>query len=351
MKRSFYLDLAAKGLKMPIGVDLVLKSKADHEEIIKDGAKLGSVVAETARRFKTPMAFPLMDLTVEKAWMMEMLGVPEAEHDTKHFQACPSDEEMAKVFEAAEATKAPPTLRMKANCDALRQVSKDSELIPVGMSIGPFSLMTKLLDDPITGVFLAGMGEDCDEAKTVERALDLSLAIILKSMEFQIDAGAKAICVCEPAANKIYISPTQLQEGSDVFERFVMKPNLKMRKLLESKGADLIFHDCGELVDSIITDFQRLDPAVLSLGGSRKLWEDAKLVQKSTVLFGNLPSKKFFSDAEITAEQVGALSKGLLVHMKEVGHPFILGSECDVLSVPGAESKIMAKIDAMISAS
>jgi hypothetical protein len=31
--------------------------------------------------------------------------------------------------------------------------------------------------------------------------------------------------------------------------------------------------------------------------------------------------------------------------MRDVKHPFILGSECDVLSVPGREQAIMAKVD------
>ena len=35
----------------------------------------------------------------------------------------------------------------------------------------------------------------------------------------------------------------------------------------------------------------------------------------------------------------------LVRRMRDVGHPFILGSECDVLSVPGQEAKIMAKVD------
>jgi hypothetical protein len=35
--------------------------------------------------------------------------------------------------------------------------------------------------------------------------------------------------------------------------------------------------------------------------------------------------------------------------MKKAGHPFIMGTECDVLSVPGHEAIIKRKVDAMIS--
>jgi len=355
MKRDYYFNLAKSGLKMPIGADLTLKGKAQPEKIVEDGAKLGEVVVETADRFKTPLAFPLMDLTVEKHWLMSALGVPAEETGSKHFSGAPSDDAVRRILAAVDAAEKPQTVRMKATCDALSYVAaKRSELVPVGMSIGPFSLMTKLLDDPITGVFLSGMGtkaEESDEVKAVERALELSLAVILKSIRLQVKAGAKAICVCEPAANKVYISPNQIAEGSDVFERLVVKPNLEMRKLLEELGADLIFHDCGELVDPMVSSFNQLDPAVMSLGGSRVLWDDARLVSKQTVLFGNLPSKKFYSDAEITKERVAEMSKALLAKMRETGHPFILGSECDVLSVPGHEATILSKVDAMLSAS
>ena len=353
MDRKFYLDLAKKGVKMPIGADLTLKEKPDHEERLFDGARLGDVVIETAARFKTPLAFPLMDLTVEKEWLMTILGVDKEEINTKHFEKCPSDAEVSKVMEAVEATKAPPTPRMKANCDALKHVSRiGAGLIPVGMAIGPFSMMTKLLHDPITAVYMGGMGtkpEEDDDVKMVETSLDISLAIILKSIRMQVAAGAKAICLCEPAANKVYISPNQLDAGSDVFDRYVIAYNKKIRALLEELGADLVFHDCGELTDSMVSQYNQLDPAVMSLGSSRTLWEDAKLVKKDTVLFGNLPTKKFYSDNDITKEQVAELSKMILGKMKEAGHPFILGSECDVLSVPGYAKTIMEKINIMVA--
>ena len=55
----------------------------------------------------------------------------------------------------------------------------------------------------------------------------------------------------------------------------------------------------------------RLDPAILSLGSSRTLWEDAALVPKSVVLFGNLPTKKFYSDEAMPDEQVKVHDAGI----------------------------------------
>ena len=71
--------------------------------------------------------------------------------------------------------------------------------------------------------------------------------MILHSVRAQIDAGAKAIFIAEPAANQVFLSPNQIEAGADIFERFVMKYNLRLKDLLESRGVDLLFHCCGEL--------------------------------------------------------------------------------------------------------
>jgi uroporphyrinogen-III decarboxylase len=126
--------------------------------------------------------------------------------------------------------------------------------------------------------------------------------------------------------------------------------NLPMRRvkaLLDARGVDLIFHDCGELTDGMVKRFATLDAAMLSFGCSRQLWEDAAMIPKSTVLYGNLPTKKFMS-SQLTVAEVERLAKSLVEKMREAGHPFILGSECDVLSVPGSEREILAKVEAFM---
>jgi uroporphyrinogen-III decarboxylase len=166
----------------------------------------------------------------------------------------------------------------------------------------------------------------------------------------QIAHGARAIMICEPAANTSFLSPRQLRSGSGIFERLVMEPNLRLKAVLESGNCDLIFHDCGELIDSMVEAFaHRLHPVILSLGGSRKLWEDARLVPKDVVLYGNLPTKLFYSDGAMPVEEVIRRTEELLANMKACGHSHILGSECDVLSVPDARDTIMKKVDAMMA--
>ncbi len=340
MERSYYLSLAERGLRMPIGTHLVLHQHADPGAILVDGPRLGDVVEEAARSFGAPMAIPVMDLTLEKEALLRARGVPEAEINAFHFAEKPQGDAILCA-----------TPRMNATCEAIRTVARNGEFLPVGMGIGPFSLMTKLVADPITPVFLAGSGATADEepeVDLVESTLVLAQAVILSYLEAQIHAGAKAIILCEPAANMVYFSPNQLANGYEIFDRYVMEPNRRIKELLASHGVDLIFHDCGELQDEMVRRFATLDPAMLSLGSSRMLWEDARLVPENIVLYGNLPTKKFYSDAMVSLEDVRHLSSELEKRMRATRHPFILGSECDVLSVPGAEATIRAKVDAFL---
>lgn len=337
MKREIYLEMAASGLRMPIGTHLVLHEHADPEAIMMEGQRLGSVVEESARRFGMPLAFPLMDLTLEKSALLSARDVHSAEIDSYHFKEAPMDK--------CDVTLTP---RMVATCGAIRHIATQTNLLPVGMGIGPFSLATKLVSDPITPVFMAGTGATAaeePEVRTMERVLELAQEVILTYLKAQIEAGAKAIILCEPAANKVYFSPNQLAKGYQVFDRYVMEPNRRIRKLLAEAGVDLIFHDCGELLDGMVQRFATLDPAILSLGSSRKLWEDAALFPKSTVLYGNLPTKQFYSDTLLSLADVRRLKNELVVKMQEMKHPFILGSECDVLSVPGHEKIIREKVE------
>ena len=342
MDRKYYLDLAEAGLRMPIGTHLVLHEHADHEAVILDGERLGGVVADTADRFNTPLAVPLMDLKLEKEALLHSMGVPDADIESFHFEEAPSGTPSFQL-----------TPRMRATCDAISHVAKKPGLVPMGMGIGPFSLMTKLVADPITPVFLAGTGltaDDEPEVALIERAIEIGTRIILDYFNAQIDAGAKALIVCEPAANLVYFSPNQLDNSFEIFDRYVTEPMRRIKALLDSRGVDLVFHDCGELTNSMVERFASLDAAMISFGCSRQLWEDAALVPKSTVLYGNLPTKNFMS-SQMTVAEVERLSRNLLAKMREAGHPFILGSECDVLSVPGSEREILAKVDAFMKLS
>jgi len=350
MERSFYLDLAARYLRMPVAAHLLLHEQPDPEAVIHSGERLGQVVAATAQRYRTPLAVPLMDLTIEKALLLATLDIPADVIPTYHFAAPPTDAQIAQAHDRLAHQDA---ARLRATSEGVHYVAKHTDLVPVGMVIGPFSLMTKLLADPITAVYMAGRGRtaaDSEPVALLERALELSLAAILCSVRRQLAAGARAMFGCEPAASTAYLSPRQLATGTDIFDRLVLAPNRRLKALLDEHGADLVFHCCGELTTQILRGFTTLDPAILSLGSSRTLWEDAHLVPRTTVLYGNLPSKQFYSDEDMPRAEVSRRASELLAQMRAIGHPFILGTECDVLSVPGSETQILSKIDALMEA-
>jgi len=337
--RRKMLDLAARGHRAPIGTHLVLHRHPDHAALVRDGARLGAVVAETADCFDTPLAVPLMDLTIEKECLLGALGVPEHDIEAYHFGEPP-----------ARHASFPVTAKMTAACDAIRAVSRFPDLLPMGMSIGPFSLMTKLVADPITPVFLAGTGltaTDEPEIAIVERTIEVGTELIVSYVQAQARAGARAVIVCEPAANQVYFSPHQLANSYAVFDRYVLAPMQRIRDALSALGAELVFHDCGELTPGMVSRFAGLEAAMMSLGSSRALWEDAARVPPTTVLYGNLPTKRFFS-AQLTPAEVARHAADLAARMQATGHPFILGSECDVLSVPGLEADLMAKVHAFL---
>jgi uroporphyrinogen-III decarboxylase len=147
-----------------------------------------------------------------------------------------------------------------------------------------------------------------------------------------------------------FLSPNQIEAGSDIFDRYVMKYNQRLKAVLKAWDVDLFFHCCGELIPYMVKKFCELDPAVLSLGSSRKLWEDAAVVPKDVVLFGNLPTKTFYSDDAMPAQEVRRCTIELHDRMAACGHPLILASECDVLHVPEAAETIRHKVDVMLQA-
>ena len=334
---------------MPIGTDLVMHEETEPEKVRNNGAALGRVIERAARRWGTPLAVPLMDLRLEKIDLLALAGISATEAESYHVTA--PLEETALATMCGEQT-VPLCPGSSARDEALTYIRTQQDLIPVGMAIGPFSLTTRLLADPITAAAMAGSGVDArqsDEVRLLWQCLRVSEAAVLRSVRSQIRHGARAIMICEPTASIAFISPRQMKAGSNLFERLVMEPNLRVKAALEEAGCDLIFHDCGELIDPMVEAFaNRLHPVILSLGSSRKLWEDTRLVPKDVVLYGNLPSKSFYSDGAMPVEEVVRRTGELVAKMKACGHPHIVGSECDVLFVPDAQDAIRKKVDAMI---
>jgi uroporphyrinogen-III decarboxylase len=348
MERSFYLELAATGKRLPVATHLVLHEKEDAEAILLDGRRLAAVMIETARRFDSPLALPVMDLLLEKDIMLRSIGgVADADVPAFHFHESPNAAQIAAVADMDVLRSA----RIRAGCDALAAIAAAHKAgekeVPIGMCIGPFSLMSKLMADPIVPIFLAGSGvtaADDDEVAMLSTLLELCEKTVHAHCLAQIKAGAVAIFLCEPAANLVFFSPLQIKDGATVFDDFVIAPNLRLKALLDANGVDLIFHDCGSLTPEMIASFAVLDPVMISFGSTVNLWDAEPLVPKNTVLYGNLPTKKFYSDSEVPLEAIPAMVAEIEDRLKASGHPYIIGSECDVLSMPGYEKLIMEKV-------
>ena len=202
-------------------------------------------------------------------------------------------------------------------------------------------------------VALAGRGAAEDDeplAAAARRTLLLAEIFVRRAVEAQIAAGAAAVIVCEPAASAVFVSPRQMSAGSPVFDCFVVEPLVRLRALLDRSGVCLFLHDCGEATTAMVAALAgRVRPAVLSLGSSRRLGDDAAVVPEDVVLFGNLPTKHFYSDSTMPLERVREATRQLVARMREAGRPFILGSECDVLHVPDAAATIRRKVEAMLT--
>lgn len=347
---TLYQALAAQRLAMPIGTDLLLHEHADAEAVRVDGARLGPVIVEAARRYRTPLAFPLMDLQIEKELMLKTLGIDAAEIATYHFDEDTGLEAAQRERLFAELEGGELTAKMRGALGAIEHVAgQGGDLVPMGMSIGPFSLLTKLLGDPITGIYMAAQAEPGDdEYEAVHGLLDAATRVISYWIRLQAAAGAKAVCLCEPAANTIYLSPNQLAADPGIFQRMVIDYNRRLRGLMADLGVDLIFHNCGELQPTMVRSFEALEPVIFSMGHPTKLWEAAACLPKSIVLFGNLPSKQFYSDGEYPVERLRAEAGEVRERMAELGHPYILGTECDVLAVRGAETVLRRKVEVML---
>ena len=134
MPENLFLEMAWRGLRMPIGTDLVLHESRDPEACKHDAQLLGAVVEAAARRYRTPFAFPLMDLTLEKADLLQFLGVPDAQAPLFHFPEAPS---LKDVSEVIAASGRPFPLRIQANQNAVRYIAERTDLLPGGYADRP----------------------------------------------------------------------------------------------------------------------------------------------------------------------------------------------------------------------
>lgn len=244
--RSVFLQMAEGGTTMPLATDLVLHEEPDVGQVLSDGRALGRLVVRAARRFEVPLALPRMDLTLEKDLLLQGVAAGPRAVEAFHFRDHPGEAALVEGLVANLAGPLPP--RLQAQVDAVRFVATSvPDLIPCGLTIGPFSLMTTLLEDPISAVYLAYPGSPATDpamAGLVDAVLDLSMRTVERSLREQLEAGAKVVVACEPAVNRVYVSPRQVQSSPEGFDRLVMANLRRYKAILDDYGAEPTMN-CG----------------------------------------------------------------------------------------------------------
>ncbi|NUQ70745.1 MAG: hypothetical protein HUU17_07975 [Chthonomonadales bacterium] len=347
MSRDFYLDLAAQGHRVPLGLDLILRQYLDFDAILQDGERLGAVIVEAARHYRTPIALPLLDLTVEREEFLTGLGAPADERVAFRLRAPLTADDQAGI-EATMLSGINP--RTRANLRALRVVASADGLLPCAVITGPFTLMTRLIADPVTAIYSMAAGaaaEDDPEVHTMLTALEAAVRMACIAADRQIEAGARLCIIAEPSFSTVYFSPRQLRRGSDILDRLVVGSLKPVSDIIEARGADIMLHCCGALTPPMVSALGRLHPAILSLGSSQVLWDDALLLPSDIVLYGNLPSDAFHTD-DLTIDGVLFAAREIETRMRDIGRPVIVGTECDVLRAPGYEEVVTSKVHAFL---
>ena len=248
MTRSYFLDLARSGRACPMATDLVLNEEPDPEAARRDGDAAGPGRG-TARAALGLAAWPCRSWTCGSrrptcwpAWESAR------KRRTGSTSPRPLDHGDAGGAAGGEAPAVPEARHATGPCGTSRDRPTSC---PIGMTIGPFSLATKLMADPITAAALLGSGvtpEDDPQVKLLCDCLEAAEATVLESVRRQLEQGARAVLVCEPAAS-IGLSLASPDQGR-LADLRAAGARAQRAARVRSSGTprrDLIFHDCGEL--------------------------------------------------------------------------------------------------------
>ena len=345
MARERWLDIARATPTVPLAVDIACHNLPGIKIRSQKSLPVGPALIRAAARYNAPFIFSKMDLTREQATLARSLGLSEpGDLESFHFNMVPEDGPAAELSKKEWFS----SKEWEEQLSNVMYAHANSTLPVLGSAIGVFTLITKMMqgEKAIVAVSMHGSGETATGDPDVALLLwllPICEKVVTQSVTAQLNAGAAGIMIADPAAQVNFIPPSM----PEMFEKFVVEPNRRIRELIERRNADLFFHCCGELVPEYVSEFgHSIHPTVLSLGSSRCLWEDAKVVPKDVVLYGNVPSKHFVSK-ELTADAVTRQCRQLRDEMGRIAHPFILGTECDTLHVPGNDAAIDAKLNAM----
>ena len=305
MKLFDYIQSQSASLATPLmGYPGIQLTQSTIQDIILYPERQFEALWALIERFNPPVAFPLMDLTVEASGLGLHVEYPEDDvaFVRKHPLRLGDDLSGLQEIDLLDAP------RVKNYLQVIEKVASRFSGIPGGFVIGPLSLAGLLMG--VENLALAFL-DDPDFVKSLLDILSEKLAALAAEQE---KAGAQVVAVLEPTA--MIISPEQ-------FRNFV-KP--AVGRIFERLAGMSLLHICGfasHLVDSMaLTGAHGLS---LDFQVDLSLAED--LVPPDVVLWGNLDPVGVFLKG--TPESVYNEVQALLEKMKGYDN-FIPSSGCDL---------------------
>lgn len=277
-------------------------------ELVEDARLQASAMATIASHTATVAAVSLMDLSVEA----EAFGA-----DVRFFH----DEVPAVVGQLiSDADQADrlmiPSLdqgRIPVYLEAIRLAKEQIQDKPVlaGM-IGPYSLAGRLMD--VTEIMYICY----DEPELVHQVLDKCTSFLIQYGKALQKAGADGMIIAEPLAG--ILSP-------DLAAEFSMPYVKKIVSAIQSNTFKIIYHNCGNAVQSMLEDIFSIGAAGYHFGNAANMKDILDKAPKDVICMGNIdPASEFVRGT------VGSITKATKELLNTCGsYPnFVISSGCDI---------------------
>ncbi len=255
-------------------------------------------------KFQPPVAFPLMDLTVEASGLGLQVEYPEDDVAFVRKHPLRVGHDLTNL-EAVSLLDAP---RVKNYLQVIEKMASQFSGIPGGFVIGPLSLAGLLMG--VENLALAFL----DAPEFVQKLLAVLGEKLARLAAEEEAAGAQIIAVLEPTA--MIISPQQ-------FKEFV-KPAVS--RIFEHLHGMSLLHICG-FASHLIELMAQTGASGLSLDFQVDLSLAEDLVPPDVILWGNLDPVGVFLKG--TPESIYQEVQNLLEKMKPYNN-FVISSGCDL---------------------
>ena len=216
--------------------------------------------------------------------------------------------------------------RTLVQLDKMREIAGDEIMIGGGF-FGPFTMAAQMLGvEDFMIELMTGGGDE------IAKIIDFAAEIVIAYLEDLVEKGLDLITIPEPVASGDLIGP-------DLFVKYVLPADLKVRDRLSSKCSNVLIHICGR-TDHLVKTISDSGISVFSVD-SIDMVKAQKDSAKGCALFGNLSPANILASKD--ADEVYKISKDLCDKMKPFGG-FILAPGCDLApTIPFENLKAMAR--------